>query len=99
MIAIVCTDRGQHKATFIATIDPDDPTRPDRGRRRLTEPATTVTHDSPGEPGMFVEDAAVTLACPRCGRAPQLSPAKLTQLVAGLVAAGKDRADVSCLPF
>ena len=97
MIRLVCTDRERHPKTFIALLDPDDPGRPRRDRRRTTQ--VEWTHDDPPPAGHDpFYPGAVTLDCPRCPRSPQLTPENLAKLAAGLVAAGRQECDLSLLP-
>jgi hypothetical protein len=102
VIAFVCTNRDRHPRWFIATVDPDDPMRPTRDRRRETQEEVRKSSSTTGRAGYDpTYPSAYRLECthPDCPRNLELGPDRWRTLVAGLAERNLTRCDVSYLPY
>lgn len=99
-IEIVCTDRGQHKRTWITRMRLD---RRDDGSEGWSSPITDGKHsmygppDADAEPGDMISRESYGFACCRCTRHPKIRRDRWKALMDGARRVGLEEFDVSAL--
>jgi hypothetical protein len=92
-VAIICTDRGQHRRTRLTT-----------ARLRLSErgmnwPMERFSPPMPdAKPHSFVGRESYTFVCPRCTRTPQIKADKWWMLLEAVAKERRNEFDISLLP-
>ncbi|MFE3390598.1 hypothetical protein [Streptomyces anulatus] len=92
-VAIVCTDKGQHRRLRLTTARLHES---DRGM------SFALQHFAPpmakAAPGSMISRQSYTFICPKCRRSPQMKAEAWWQLLDAWAGAGKDELDISLLP-
>ncbi|MEU4086490.1 hypothetical protein [Streptomyces aureus] len=92
-VAIVCTDRGQHRRIRLTTARLH---HSDRGMSFALEHFAPPMADA--EPRSMIGRESYTFLCPKCGRTSQIKADRCWQALEALAEAGRDELDISLLP-
>lgn len=92
-MAIVCTDRAQHRRIRLTTARLH---LSDRGMNHALEHFAPPMADA--GPRSSVGRESYTFICPRCGRNPQIKFDKWWRLLEAVAESGRDEFDISLLP-